>query len=113
MNNKKANGLQVLIGQPINYPSELVQFLKKYFEYNSKIKKAYLAIIQYPVPTLTPRLLIGLEVTSGIEKIIDDLQFQIEKKELIVGKIDFTDAINGEYRNYFLKTEPFYNGNNS
>ena len=104
--NKKEN-MQVLIGQPIEYPEKIVVLVKEFLTKNKNIKKAYLACIQYPDPNISPKILIGLEVKQGIKEIINDLE-----KKLIINNlneiVELTDVNDMNFKEYFSKIDPFY-----
>lgn len=107
MTNQKTNNNEVLIGQPIDYPAELVLSMKNIFNLEKRIQKAYLACIQYPDPQVAPKILIGLEVTGDIEIIISNILAYMENYD--IKQLEFIDATKGQFMNYFSKIKPFYN----
>jgi hypothetical protein len=54
----------VLIGQPVNYPIEIVNSLTKLFEGKPAVKTAYLGWIHDPSSPQPPHLIIGLDITD-------------------------------------------------
>lgn len=107
MKNQKINNTQVLVGQPVNYPNELISSMKNIFEFQTGVQKAFIACIQYADPKSSSKILVGLGVNGDIEKIISDIRIQIENYD--TNQIEFTDAVNGKFNNYFSKIKPFYN----
>ncbi len=55
----------ILQGIPENYPINLVESLKRYFDTREEIKAAYLALIQMESAYPQPYLLLGLEINKG------------------------------------------------
>lgn len=69
---------KVFIGQPANYPHELVDALVRYFETASNVQRAYLAHIYHPDRNEKSHTLIAVEVdgeweqaTEGVGTIVD------------------------------------------
>jgi hypothetical protein len=56
---------QVMLGQPANYPSHLVDALSRYFKTQSGVKRAYLAHFFNPERDEKPHTLIGVEATRA------------------------------------------------
>lgn len=101
---------QVQIGQPANYPTEIVNALRQLFSDNSKIKAAYLGWIYNPSTKEPPHFIFGLD-SDG------DIQNEIKEAGLIVRQFikpdEFVDFIRiddkSELSDYFVKqTKPFY-----
>lgn len=106
MVNQKLNDTQVLVGQPIHYPSELMIFMSEIFDLEKSIKKAYLACIQFADPKLSLKILIGLEVSGDVEKIISNILIHMQDHQ--IKQFEFADATQGQFQNYFMKIKPFY-----
>jgi SseB protein C-terminal domain len=99
--------MQVLLSVAKSYPNKLISFLNKSLPYIKGIKSAYMASIQYPSDPY-PKVLIGLVVDGEINEIIIDLSKQAEASQIPLEMIEFTDAINGYFQNYFSQIDPFY-----
>ena len=53
---------QVLLGQPANYPSKMVESLTAFFSIRNNVKAAYLAMMHDSLEDEKPRLIVGIEV---------------------------------------------------
>lgn len=100
--------MQVLIGQPLDYPSELITSLKNIMSLDVNIRRAYLAYIQYSDKLIPQKLLIGLEVVSYVNEHIALLKNKLDLENIDIRGVEFSDAINGPFKSYFCKIEPFY-----
>jgi hypothetical protein len=61
---------EVMIGQPSNYPKELVDALARYFRKTKEVKRAYLAHFFNPQQDEKPHTLIGVEMTGDWESVM-------------------------------------------
>jgi hypothetical protein len=61
---------QVLLGQPANYPSKMVDALTAFLAKRSNVKAAYLALMHDPSQDDKPRLLVGIDAEGDVEQII-------------------------------------------
>ena len=66
-------GVNISLGIPANYPSELVETLKKYCDTRAEIKAAYLGLMHDSSCKETPHLIIGLEVTKNVKDIFGEV----------------------------------------
>lgn len=101
---------QVLLGQPAEYPHELVETLKRYLASQPQAQAAYLAQIGDPASGLPPHLIIGVQIQGDIDPVMQGLGL-IARETLGPGKVvDFTPiGHGGGVDDYFLtKTQPFY-----
>jgi hypothetical protein len=98
---------QIIITTPISYPDKIVLFLKKIFSNRKDIKKIYLSALRYPKPDYQKKILIGLIVDGDFDKILIELFTQAMENQIPLETIEFTDAKNGEYQDYFLRIKPF------
>ena len=71
---KTIENMRALVGQPINYPEELISILITYFSSNKNIERGYLACVQYPDSMEQIKLLIGVDTSSDLTKIVFELE---------------------------------------
>lgn len=64
---------EILIGQPENYPIEMVDSLIKLLTKHKNVERAYLALMQDASVDEKPHLIIGIEAHGEIEKIISEV----------------------------------------
>lgn len=62
----------VLLGQPAEYPEEMVAALKSLFAKRNNVKAAYLAQMHDPSHDDEPHLVVGVEADGDIEQILRD-----------------------------------------
>jgi hypothetical protein len=101
---------QVLLGQPAEYPHELVETLKRHLSSQPQVDAAYLAQIADSASGVPPHLIIAIQMHGDIDPVIQRLGL-ISREILGPGKIvDFTVlGRGGSLDDYFLtKTQPFY-----
>lgn len=60
----------VLMGQPSNYPTHMVESLNQLLAKHSHVEKAYLALMHDASVDEKPHLIIGIEASGDIEKVI-------------------------------------------
>ncbi|RUO29722.1 endopeptidase IV [Aliidiomarina sedimenti] len=61
---------KVLLGQPSNYPSRMVDSLTQLLAKHSNVKKAYLALMHDTSVDERPHLIVGIEAEGGSEKVM-------------------------------------------
>jgi len=61
---------KILIGQPENYPTEMVSALTTLLAKYSEVKAAYLCLMHNPSSGNTPSLVVGLEGKCNLTKVI-------------------------------------------
>ena len=105
---KTTSNEQVMLGQPLDYPTVLVSTLKQFFGGISGIKKAYLACIQYPQSNRSPKLLIGLDTTNDTEKVVRLFEKYMCDKPAFNQSLEFVNANSAPFQGYFSKIEPIY-----
>lgn len=64
---------QVLLGQPENYPAEMINSLTKLLKKHKNVKRAYLALMHDASIDEKPHLIIGIEADGDIETIINEV----------------------------------------
>jgi len=60
---------QVLLGQPKEYPTEMVAALSRFFSRRPNVKAAYLVLMHDPSVDKRPHLLVGMMATGDFEKV--------------------------------------------
>jgi len=102
---------QVLLGQPAEYPTALVNALTRLFAQQRTVKAAYLAHLFNPARDECPHTLIGIEVADDWDSIVGDAGM-VAKETLLENEIvDFVRVTVGEagVSRYMLhETKPFY-----
>lgn len=100
-------GVNISLGIPANYPTELVETLKKYCDTRAEIKAAYLGLMHYSSSNEAPHLVIGVDLTNNVKDIFGEVA---ETIRIYIPKGEPVDMINvshsGETAN-FLKQEQF------
>lgn len=101
---------QVLLGQPSNYPVELVDALKRFFKTKREVKRAWLAHLFDPSKDESPHTLIAVEVSQGFESIVAEASMVLNSVNIPDPPVDLIQ-INGTHglESYFTQeTKPFY-----
>lgn len=100
---------KVLIGQPKNYPHELVDALTKYFKTKKEVLSAYLAHFYNPETGDPPHTLVGILATENWDEIVSSSGIIANEVEVPDSPIDFVrmDTEGGNI-DYFHQIEPFY-----
>ena len=100
----------VQIGQPSNYPTEIVNSLRILFANKPTVKKAYLGWIYNPASGEPPHFIFALDIEGDTQSITNEAGFTAKqhlKQEDIIDFIQIDN--NGGLSEYFLKqTKPFY-----
>ncbi|TAK12297.1 MAG: enhanced serine sensitivity protein SseB [Anaerolineae bacterium] len=102
---------QVLLGQPANYPTALVEALNSLFHTLPEVKTAWLTYMDDPQDGAGPHLVFGLEVV-GDEAAFRNVSGQAGRvaNDVLPGEIvDFTPIGAGGMTDYFrANVKPFY-----
>jgi len=61
---------KVLLGQPSNYPSKMINSLTQLLKKHNNVKKAYLALMHDTSVDEKPHLIVGIEAEGDIEKVM-------------------------------------------
>ncbi|HEY0030201.1 MAG TPA: enhanced serine sensitivity protein SseB C-terminal domain-containing protein [Bacteroidia bacterium] len=100
---------EIRIGQPAEYPTEIVNSLKILFQTKSSVKAAYLGFIHDPSTEEPPHLIFAIDADADqMQDIVNEAGFtarQFLKADEIV---DFIRIDMSGLSEYFLQTEPFY-----
>jgi hypothetical protein len=106
---KKAT--QVLLGQPANYPNEMLNSLTSYFTKKSKVKAAYLALMHDPAVSEKPSLVIGISTEGNADQIVKEAGVVAGDSAPPGEAVDIMVVTEGEtgLSEYFRKSvTPFY-----
>jgi hypothetical protein len=101
---------EVLLGQPANYPTAMVQALQNLFRTNPEVNAAYLGYIHDPESGLPPHLLVGIDTEGELSNVSKEAgltaqQFLKEGEFIDIIKIDQNSGVS----DYLLtQTKPFY-----
>jgi hypothetical protein len=101
---------KVQIGQPVKYPTDIINSLKILFANKPNLKAAYLGWIFDPESGEPPHYIFGLEADGDIENLTQEAGFTAKQ---FLESDEFVDFIKMDKKNglsdYFLKSvEPFY-----
>ena len=100
----------VQIGQPVNYPTEIIIALRQLFSDKQNIKAAYMGWIYNPASTDPPHYIFAIDGEGDIENITDEAGYVAKNFLTPEDIIDFIRIDNSVgLSDYFLKqTKPFY-----
>jgi len=104
---KKTN---VLLSQPANYPTKMVDSLTQLFAKHPHVKKAYLAMMLDASAGEKPHLIVGVDIEGEMDKVVRDA-INVAADTSEGEAVDFYRVKEGEsgVSAYFINdTEPFY-----
>ena len=101
---------QIQIGQPANYPTDIINSLKILFAGKPTVKKAYLGWIFNPSSGEPPHYIFALDIDGDTQSITNEAGFTAKQFLKPDDIIDFIQIDNkGGLSDYFVKqTKPFY-----
>jgi len=101
---------QVLIGQPENYPKELVEALTRFFKTKKQVKRAWVAHFYNPDRDERPHTLVAVDVSDGFDEVLSEAGIVSRDVEIPDPPVDFLPITGrGGIEDYFVKeTKPFY-----
>lgn len=101
---------EILIGQPRNYPDELVQALSRFFKTRKQVKRAWVAHFFNPERDERPHTLIAVDVSDGFEEVISEAGIVAGNVKIPDPPVDFLPITGkGGLEDYFTKdSKPFY-----
>jgi hypothetical protein len=100
---------RVLIGQPANYPTELVEALKRLFAERKDVKRAWLAHFQDPARDAKAHSLVALEVAGEWDEIAAAVVIVARDTPFPDPPLDLLQITGQEgVEDYFKSIEPFY-----
>lgn len=102
--------VEILIGQPANYPTELVDALARYFATREEVTRAYLAHFYNPEKDEKPHSLVAVEVTGNWNEMISGASIVSHGITIPDPPLDFLQITgNGGVEEYFERQcKPFY-----
>lgn len=101
---------QVLIGQPKNYPNELIEALTRLFKSKKQVKRAWVAHFFNPERDEKPHTLVAIDAGDGFEAVSAEAGIVVRNVKIPNPPVDFL-PITGRHgiEDYFVKdTKPFY-----
>ena len=102
---------QVMIGEPANYPVELVAALTGLFKNKKQVKRAWLAHFLNPERDKHPHTLIAIETTGSYDEIAAEVGIVASNANMPDPPLDIIQITGreGGVEDYFLKkAKPFY-----
>lgn len=101
---------QIQIGQPANYPTEMVNSLRTLFQNRPSVKAAYLGWIFNPSANEPPHLIFALDIETDKQSITNEAGLTVEQYRKANEIVDFIQIETSDgISEYFLnKTKPFY-----
>jgi hypothetical protein len=100
----------IQIGQPQNYPTELIKALSQFFKKKPEVKYAYIAMTRTNPNDNQPRFLIAIDIEDGELFEVSKFAGPIAEKYLTSQEaVDFIQISDSDISNYFKnETRPFY-----
>ena len=100
---------QVLVGQPANYPTELVKALERLFAARTDVERAWLAHFCNPARDEKPHTLVALEVTGAWDPVSAAVGIVAQSTPFPDPPLDLLQITGrGGVEDYFKSIEPFY-----
>jgi hypothetical protein len=105
-----AKETSVQIGQPANYPTEIVNTLSNLFSKNANVNAAYVGWIYNPSSGQPPHYIFAIDGKGDLQNLTDQAGFIAQQYLKPDEFVDFFRINNkGGISDYFLKeTKPFY-----
>lgn len=102
--------VEVMLGQPKNFPTELVDALGRFFKKKKQVKRAWIAHIFNPDDGQKPHTLIAIEASENFDEVSAEAGIVISSVRIPDPPVDVMPiAGKGGLEDYFLKqTKPFY-----
>jgi len=102
--------VKVMIGQPKNYPKELVDALTRFFKTKKHVKRAWIAHFFNPDRDEKPHTLIAIDASDAFEEITSEAGIVARNVKIPDPPVDFLPITGrGGIEDYFVKeTKPFY-----
>jgi hypothetical protein len=104
-----STGTRVLLGQPADYPHDLIAALQELFIKFQQVEAAYLAELHNPSSDDSPHLLIGIQCDMDMRQIASAAVTVAREIQNLNKVVDFVQVGKGRFDNYFqTQTAPFY-----
>lgn len=102
--------VKVLLGQPKNFPTELVNALGRFFKKKKQVKRAWIAHIFNPDDGQKPHTLIAIDVSENFDEVSAEAGIVVRNVTILDPPVDFMPITGkGGLDGYFVKeTKPFY-----
>lgn len=102
--------VKVMLGQPKNFPTELVDALSRFFKKKKQVKRAWIAHIFNPDDGQKQHTLIAVEVSGDFDELSAEAGIVINSVRIPDPPVDVMPITGkGGLEDYFLKqTKPFY-----
>jgi hypothetical protein len=102
---------KVLLGQPSNYPSKMVDSLTQLLAKHSNVKRAYLALMHDASVDEKPHLIVGIEADGDIERVMREAgnvagDTAPEGEPVDLYRVNENDSGLSQY--FINQTKPFY-----
>ena len=98
-----------MLGQPAQYPKELVEKLKHYFSTQENVKAAYLAQMYVPSSNEPPHPIIGIEVDGDYKQVVQGIGLITQGSLSDNNFVDNIQIGSGTISDYLVsETKPFY-----
>lgn len=102
---------KVLLGQPADYPSKMVDSLTTLLSKHSNVKAAYLALMHDPSQDTKPHLVVGIEVDGEIENVMREAGVVASDSAPNGGPVDLIQIERGDLglsEHFVHEVKPFY-----
>ena len=101
--------IEVKIGKPATYPTEIVNLLQELFSKKVKVYTAYLAWVQNTATNEPPHYIFAIDTDEEWDSLIEETVSAVKKCFSSDVFIDFMKIGKGGINDYFInKTTPFY-----
>ena len=99
---------QILIAMPKEIPTRLIEELRKYFQTDPRVKKAYFAQIHMPESGEPPHLIISIQADGDFDQLARSLHEVVLHSTGGDQIIDMVQFGVGTLDHFFLQQKPFY-----
>jgi hypothetical protein len=101
---------EILIGQPANFPTELVDILVRVFKRLKQVRRAYLAHYHNPERDEKPHTLVAIEVAGAWDPVVAEAGIATKHLQIPDPPVDFMQIMGRRgVEDYFLhQCKPFY-----
>jgi hypothetical protein len=101
---------KVLLGQPAQYPTRMVESLTSFFARRTQVKAAYLILMQDPARDTKPHLVVGIDAAGDIDPLLREAASVAGDTAPEGVPVDLLHVVRGDQGlgDYCLNTKPFY-----